>query len=85
MKASYSLGNICTQLWAMVPEAGMPKSVKHRKKDWMKAPAKSPAGTEDGDPEGGQVPSPMALETTRVFLSTYPMVLWISRKATGTV
>ena len=26
LKASYSVGNICTQLWAIVPEAGMPKS-----------------------------------------------------------
>ena len=29
--------------------------------------------------------SPMTLETMMVFLSTKPMVLWISRKATGMV
>ena len=64
----------------------MPKSVKHRKKDWMKAPAKVPSrGRRMAIQKVDRVPSPMALETTRVFLSTYPMVLWISRKATGTV
>ena len=40
----------------------MPKSVKQRKKAWMKAPARgSQQGTEDGDPEGGQVPVPHGL------------------------
>ena len=64
----------------------MPKSVKQRKKDWINAPASVPSsGRRMAIQKVDRWPSPMALETTNVFLSTYPMVLWISRKATGTV
>lgn len=64
----------------------MPKSVKHRKKAWTKAPARVPSsGRSTAIQKVDNAPSPMTLETTRVFLSTYSMVLQMSRKATGTV
>ena len=67
-------------------EAGMPTSVKHRKKAWMKAPARVPSrGRRMAIQKVARSRSPMTLETMMVFLSTKPMVLWISRKATGMV
>ena len=52
----------------------------------MKAPARVPSrGRRMAIQKVARSRSPMALETMMVFLSTKPMVLWISRKATGMV
>ena len=67
-------------------DAGIPKSVKQRKNDWMNEAISVPA-------KGRKIViikvetrlSPMILETIMNFLSIYPIVLWISKKDTGSV
>ena len=67
-------------------EAGMPKSVKQRKKDCRNAPASVPSsGRSTAMRKVASGLSPISLETVMVFLSMKPIVLWMSRKATGTV
>ena len=51
-------------------KSGMPKSVKLRKKAWIKAPASVPSsGRTTAIQKVENVPSPITFDTTRVFLS----------------
>ena len=77
---------VATTSYRPPTDAGMPKSVKLRKNAWMNAPASVPSsGRRTPIQKVDSAPSPITLETVSVFLSMYPIVLWISRNATGTV
>ena len=57
-------------------DAGIPKSVKHRKNAWINAPARVPkSGLRTAIQKVDSVLSPITLETISVFLSTKSIVL----------